>query len=560
MMCTFGGFSGDSTRKTSEWEPDGGGVGGALTRASHDPPPTKTSGARIASLVAALLACSSAASLAQGVSVTCSSDGGRRHCAADTSAGILMTRQLPGAACLLGKTWGYDDQGVWVDGGCSAEFLVARVPAAPAAPPPTTPEPPPQVPVAGATPAPAPHEPTDRIESWGEFEPGEGFLVGRSKAGELAISAYALVRYLNQDDSDGVFTDHLGNVRTVDGRNDVYPHRAMVFFKGWAGDPRLVYNIFVWTVNTTDQDALFGNLGWQQSRKFSLYGGINGFPGTRSLQGSHPYWLGHDRVMADEFFRPYFSFGVWAQGEPIPGLWYNVMVGDNLSGLGITAVQMDRDFGWGGSMWWMPTTHEFGPKGAYGDWEWHEDLATRFGISATESNEDRQTNGTDEPPDNTTIRLADSLNVFEIGALAPGVVVRELDYRVLSLDAGFKYRGFFVQTELYTRWLDDFVTTGPIPVSELRDQGFYVQAAFYPVKQTLELYAVTSQIFGDEDAGFDDSSEYLGGLNWYPLATRNHRLNIQVGEINHSPVSSTFGYYVGGLDGWLYSSAFSIYF
>jgi hypothetical protein len=513
-----------------------------------------------------VLAAAPTEAVAQGVTVTCSSDGARTHCAADTSAGILMTRQLSSAACLLGKTWGYDDQGVWVDAGCSAEFLVARVPApavppAPAEPPapapPVEPAAPPEV---AAAPSPAPREPTERIESWGEFEPGQGFLVGRNEAGELAISAYALVRYLNQDDEDGVFTDHLGNVRTVDGRNDIYPHRAMVFFKGWIGAPELVYNIFVWTVNTTDQDALFGNLGWQFSQKFSLYGGINGFPGSRSLQGSHPYWLGHDRVMADEFFRPYFSFGIWAQGEPIPGFWYNVMVGDNLSGLGITAIQMDREFGWGGSVWWMPTTHEFGPKGGYGDWEFHEELATRFGLSATQSNEDRQTFTLDEAPDNTTIRLADSLNVFEIGALAPGVVVQEVDYEILAIDAGIKYRGIFLQTELYRRQLDNFIASGPLPVGEIVDEGFYVQAAFYPVPKKLELYGVTSQIFGDEDAGFGDSSEYLLGLNFYPLATRNHRLNIQVGEINDSPVSSSFGYYVGGLDGRLYSTAFSIYF
>jgi hypothetical protein len=87
--------------------------------------------------------------------------------------------------------------------------------------------------------------------------------------------------------------------------------------------PKLQYQIIFWTVNTTDQKANFGLLGYQFNRKFNLYGGLNALPGTRSLQGSHPYWLGHDRVMADEFFRPYFSNGVWANGEVIPGLWYN---------------------------------------------------------------------------------------------------------------------------------------------------------------------------------------------------------------------------------------------
>ena len=35
----------------------------------------------------------------------------------------------------------------------------------------------------------------------------------------------------------------------------------------------------------------------------------------RSLDGSHPYWLASDRVLADEFFRPGFTSGVWLTGQ-----------------------------------------------------------------------------------------------------------------------------------------------------------------------------------------------------------------------------------------------------
>jgi hypothetical protein len=334
----------------------------------------------------------------------------------------------------------------------------------------------------------------------------------------------------------------------------------MIFLKGWLATPKLLYNIFVWTVNTTDQDALFASMGYQFSRRFSLYAGINGLPGTRSLQGSHPYWLGHDRVMADEFFRPYFGYGVWAQGEVTPGLWYNAQVGNNSSSLGVTAAQLDREMSSGASVWWMPTTQEFGPRGAYGDWEMHEKVATRFGFSSAFSPEERFTNSTTGASGNTTIRLADSLNVFDTGSLAPGVTVQNVNYRLLSFDAGVKYRGFFLQAEFYNRWLDDFQADGPLPVGQIHDTGFYVQAAFYPVPKKLELYAATSQIYGDSDAGFGDSSEYIIGANFYPFKTRNHRLNLQVNDVNHSPVSSTFGYYVGGHDGTTVSAAFSIFF
>jgi hypothetical protein len=398
------------------------------------------------------------------------------------------------------------------------------------------------------------------VETWGVYDPGTGFVVGRSDFGELDISAYAMARYMSQHDEDGTFKDHLGNVRTVDPRDDIFSHRIMLFAKGWMGSEKLIYNITLWTVNTTDQNAIFANLGYQFSKRFSLYAGLAGNPGSRSLSGSHPFWLAHDRVMADEFFRPFFGSGIYATGEALPGLWYNVTVSNNNSALGVKASQLDRKFSYGGTVWWMPTTHEFGPRGGYGDWEWHEDVATRFGISAFQSPEQSFRSTTGGNADNTTLRLADSVNLFETGSLAPGVTIDTADYRVLAMDAGLKYRGVFLQAEYYQRWLDNFVADGLLPVSEIKDTGFYVQASFFPVKQKLELYAITSQIYGDDDAGFDDSSEYGVGMNWYPYPTRNHRLNVQLLDVNKSPVSSTFGYYTGGQDGWTLASSFSVFF
>jgi hypothetical protein len=488
---------------------------------------------------------------ATGARLVCASQAGEHTvCPADTSAGVALMKSTGPAACLLGKTWGYDDGGVWVAEGCSGEFQLGGVPreAAGAAPPPAQVSAPPRRPT------------TQGVESWGDFEPGSGFLVGRSALGELAISGYVMARYLNQMPGEQTFTDHLGNTRTVDGRNDIYSHRIMVFLKGWLGSPKLIYNITLWTVNTTDQRAIFAVLGYQFGRRFSLYTGLNGNPGTRSLQGSHPFWLAPDRVMADEFFRPFFTAGVWAQGELVPGLWYNAMLGDNSSILGVKATQLDRSFTTGASMWWMPTTKEFGPRGAYGDWEMHEKVATRFGFSTTWSPEERFTDATTGASGNTTIRLADSVNVFETGALAPGVTVDRVGYQILSIDAGLKYKGIFLQTEIYNRWLDDFSADAFLPVASIHDSGFYVQGAFYPVPKKLELYAATSQIFGDKGAGFSNSSEYLFGANYYPFNSRNHRLNVQLIDVNRSPVSSTFGYYVGGQKGTTFSTAFSVFF
>jgi hypothetical protein len=51
-----------------------------------------------------------------------SEDGRRRYCDADTRRGVRLTRQISGSACEQGRTWGFDDRGIWVDRGCRAEF------------------------------------------------------------------------------------------------------------------------------------------------------------------------------------------------------------------------------------------------------------------------------------------------------------------------------------------------------------------------------------------------------------------------------------------------------
>ena len=81
-----------------------------------------------------------------------------------------------------------------------------------------------------------------------------------------------------------------------------------------------------------------------------------------------------------------------------------------------------------------------------------------------------------------------------------------------------KYRGIFLQTEIYNRWLDNFKADGPLPVASIHDTGFYVQAAFYPMPKKLELYGVTSQIYGDKSAGFEQQlMSTVVGLNCLPV-------------------------------------------
>lgn len=68
-----------------------------------------------------------AASAASVSRMVCASTGYRySYCPIDTSGGVQLTNRLSKSNCRLGKSWGYDGGGVWVDKGCSAEFLVSR--------------------------------------------------------------------------------------------------------------------------------------------------------------------------------------------------------------------------------------------------------------------------------------------------------------------------------------------------------------------------------------------------------------------------------------------------
>ena len=60
-----------------------------------------------------------------GTVINCSSNHGERvYCAADTSNGIRMVQQISGSPCVEGRTWGFNERGIWVDRGCRADFAV----------------------------------------------------------------------------------------------------------------------------------------------------------------------------------------------------------------------------------------------------------------------------------------------------------------------------------------------------------------------------------------------------------------------------------------------------
>jgi hypothetical protein len=386
---------------------------------------------------------------------------------------------------------------------------------------------------------------TSQNTTAGEFTPGTGFNIIKTDQGTLNISVYGLARYLNQLPADEAYTDHLGRPQVAKTRNDINWHRTFVWLSGFFWRPELRYTISIWSLPTTQQTLVFGNLRYKFGRALELATGIAPNLGSRSMQGSWPYFLATDRQMADEFFRPGFTSSVWASGEPFARFWYTVSLGNNISQLGVPSRLDTRELTQSASVWWMPTTGEFGPRGGFIDFEEHETVATRFGLSAVRARENRYAEQT-ESTNNTQIRLSDGLLLFDPGSLADGVSLEWATYALLATDAGLKWRGFNLQVEYYFRWLWDFVASGPLPLTSIFDHGFYVQASQMVVPNLLAVYAVTSIVF-DQFQRYP--WEVSGGVSFYPTRTRSWRLNLHYIYVDKSPAGSQFGYYINGQTG-----------
>jgi len=385
---------------------------------------------------------------------------------------------------------------------------------------------------------------------YGEFVGGRGFRVAHTKYGDAWLSAYSYVRYLNQKALENSYTDDFGRRFDVDQRNDVQVNKAILYLKGWVYDPDLRYVFYTWSANTsqgqTAQVVVAGYLSYHLNDALNLGAGISGLPAVRSNRGMWPYMLKVDhRTLADEYFRGSYTTGFWLEGKLAEGLKYKVMLGNNLSQLGIDAVQLDDGFSTvSGSIWWMPTTGEYGTRESYGDYDYHDRVATTLGAQFTFSPEDRQSQPGQDDPDNTQIRLSDGTRLFSNDAFGTGTQVDKAKYYMTSFDAGVKYRGWSLEGEYYFRWVNDLSITGPPPPDdEFFDHGFQLQASTMLLPKLLQLYGTGSVVFGEYGDPWDASV----GLNWYPFKRQEFRLTFETIYLDESPVGyASIPYVVGG--------------
>jgi hypothetical protein len=366
----------------------------------------------------------------------------------------------------------------------------------------------------------------------------------------LKFNVNTQVRYLNTTDSEDTFTDHLGNVFDVNTRNDITVNRSMFILGGYIFDPRLRYSSTVWTSAGAASIVVAGTIGWQFSEGFTLTGGYTGVPGSRSLVDTFPFFAASDRTMADNFFRPGFTQGIWAKGEPVDGLNYLVFLGNGLNTLSLSATKIDENIMYSGSVWWEPLG-DYGEPGKsrnmYDDYFATDQVRIRLGTAFTESREDRFSNLDNSSPENTSMHNSDGILTFATGAFAPGVTVEQATYKMLAIDAGLKWKGLAINGQYFFRWVDEFEADGPLPLDSMYDHGFELSASYFVAPRQLEVYGRGSKVFGE----FNDSWEYAAGVKWYFVPTERMWLQAELMRVHDAPYSGTFTPYTSGLDGWV---------
>lgn len=373
---------------------------------------------------------------------------------------------------------------------------------------------------------------------FGEFRlGGAGFRLADTDFGTMNFSAWAYARYLNQKSLDETYTDSFGRTKTLDLRNDLQLNKVNLYFKGWVYDPKFSYMFFAWTQNAQMGDGaqvvIGGGLDYSFSQKLNIGAGVTQLPGTRSLRGTFPYWHRVDtRLIADEYHRPSYTTGLYVYGNIGETIQYKAVLGNNLSQLGVNAVQLDGNFNtFSTSLTWSPQA-DFGPRSGWGDFEEHDELVTNFGLGLTRSREDRQSQPGEDAIENSQIRLSDGTRLFEDDAFGTGGRVNRATYQMLSLDAGVKLRGFDISGAYYVRLVDDFATEGFVPVDELHDWGYQIQASMMVIPQKLQVYLGYSKIMGE----YGEPRDHVVGINWFPFEQRLLRLNTELMYLKNSPV------------------------
>lgn len=350
------------------------------------------------------------------------------------------------------------------------------------------------------------------------------------------------------------WTDNSGVTRPVLNRNAFDVERARLTMAGYAVDPRLTY--FLQLDGDTDGadtvDFFDYWWGWQFTDRFKVELGKRKVPaGLQWLLGARRTRF-IDRPMADDFFRPDRTVGIFGVGEFGQNGHYELMLGNGFRTANLPNSLTDDQLT-------IAATTYLEPAGPFGlqivDFEGTSKPLWRVGHSFVFSPQAGDRLGL-SLAESDFLRLSDGTRLTEIGALAPGVTVSGYDLFLYGMELACKYRGWSMTSEVFLRWVNDLRADGPLPVQELRENGFYVEGGKFLIASKLDWNVRYSQVGGE----FGTASEYAAGLNWYPLAKPSLKISFDVTQLDGSPLQNPTSDILVGDSGTLFRSQFQAEF
>jgi hypothetical protein len=371
---------------------------------------------------------------------------------------------------------------------------------------------------------------------------------------ELKVNAWIQFRHHAFDRDVETWTDNAGVTRPVRNRNAWDIERGRLIFSGYALDERLTY--FIHLDGDTDGGEAVDFFdywwAWEFSDRFQVQFGKRKVAASRQWLLSARNTRFVDRPMANDFFRPDRTVGVFGIGRLGDNGHYEVMVGNGYRTANLPPSETDNRFAFAATNYWDPLG-DFGRQIV--DYESTRDPLIRLGHSFVYASQERIVDGVTvvEPG---FLRLSDGTQLTAVGALAPGVTVSQYDIYFYGIDAAAKWQGWSVNAEAFFQWLEDIRGDGPLPTTDLFQRGFYVEGGRFLVPQKLDINFRYSQVSGV----FGNASEIAAGLNWFPLESSNMKISFDVTSLDGSPLQNTTSDILVGDDGVLFRTQFQAEF
>jgi hypothetical protein len=374
----------------------------------------------------------------------------------------------------------------------------------------------------------------------------------------MKVEGFMQVRWFEFARSNTTYTNAAQPPVTVpvNNINSFNINRFMLTPNGYVASKRIIWSLTIF--GTTDAGpgesiVPLGIVGWKFNDNLSITGGTTFVAATREWIISNRWMQGVDRSMANTFFRPGFSPGVEFNGDLLDDeLHFRAGVYNGIQGLNTGVDRQGTAMAWAGNMWWEPTG-EFGL--GYSDMEYHQRPSWRIGCSGITALSPAF-NDIGSNPEDTLVRLSDGTPIADANALGPNSQVSQFNYRLATVDAGWKHRGLALNFEYYFRVLDNFRGTGTFDRTSTFDQGGQLYFAWCVVPRTYEFYARSSALTGDYGTG----QEYGGGFNWYMANSRQTRFTIEALSINNSPAQNILYPYRAGYTGTAIQTQFCVIF